>query len=85
MLVLTRKSGESIIVGDNIEIIIVQVDGDAVRVGVKAPREVPVYRREIYEAIRLENIKAAASPASLAQKLRSFGLLSSDQPPFDKD
>ena len=79
MLVLTRKPGESIMVGDNIEIMIVHVDGDAVRVGVKAPREVLVYRKEIYEAICRENLKAAASPEHLSQKMRTFGLLPDEE------
>ncbi|NCC62685.1 MAG: carbon storage regulator [Verrucomicrobiae bacterium] len=59
MLVLSRKPGEAIRIGDDIEISIVEVRGDTVRIGINAPRTILVYRREIYEQIREENIKAA--------------------------
>lgn len=52
MLVLSRKRDESIIINDNIEIIVVEVRGDKVRLGITAPREVPVHRKEVYEAIQ---------------------------------
>ena len=58
MLVLTRKRNESIIIGDNIEVIIVDVHGEQVKLGIKAPKAIPVHRKEIYEAIQAENIKA---------------------------
>ena len=59
MLVLTRKIGESICVGSNIEIVITEITKTAVRVGVKAPRETTVYRKEVYERILLENQEAS--------------------------
>ena len=59
MLVLTRKKNESIIIGDNIEIYIIDVCGDQVRLGVKAPRSVAVHRKEIYSEIQEENRRAA--------------------------
>ena len=59
MLVLTRKVNQSIMIGDDIEIVILEVRGEQVRVGVKAPREVPVHRREIYDSIKEENILAS--------------------------
>ncbi len=62
MLVLSRKKDESIIIGDEIEIIIVDVRGDKVRLGINAPKEVPVHRKEIYEAIQRE--KAAEKEAA---------------------
>jgi carbon storage regulator len=59
MLVLSRQRDESIIIGDNIVITVVDVRGDKVRLGIEAPREVSVHRREIYEAIQRENKQAA--------------------------
>lgn len=59
MLVLTRKKGQSIIIGDNIEITIVETFGDQVRLGIKAPKEISIHRKEIYLEIKEENIKAA--------------------------
>lgn len=69
MLVLTRKSGESIIIGEDIEIQVVSVEGDAVRIGIRAPKEVPVFRSEIVEAIRLENLRARRDASQLGQGL----------------
>jgi carbon storage regulator len=54
MLVLSRQKDESIMVGDNVEITIVDVRGDKVRLGITAPKEIPVHRREVYEAIQRE-------------------------------
>lgn len=54
MLVLSRQRDESIIIGDDIEIIIVDVRGDKVRLGINAPREISVHRKEIYDAIQRE-------------------------------
>ena len=61
MLILTRKLNESIIVGDNIEITIVELDKGHVRLGIKAPKDITVHRKEIYQRIQEENIKAATS------------------------
>ena len=58
MLALTRKKGESIIIGDNIEVILLGINGEQIKLGVIAPRSVPVYRKEIYTQIQNEN-KAA--------------------------
>ena len=52
MLVLSRKKNESIVIGDNIVITVVEVRGDKVRLGIEAPKEVTVHRREVYEAIK---------------------------------
>lgn len=52
MLVLARERGEQILIGDDIVITVVAIQGDRVRLGITAPREVPVHRREVYEAIR---------------------------------
>ena len=52
MLVLSRKKNESIIINDDITIVVVEIRGDKVRLGVEAPKEIPVHRNEVYEAIR---------------------------------
>jgi len=54
MLVLSRQKDESIMIGDDVEITIVDVRGDKVRLGITAPKEIPVHRREVYEAIQRE-------------------------------
>ncbi len=59
MLVLSRQRDESIIIGDNIVVTIVDIRGDKVRLGIDAPTEIPVHRREVYEAIQRENRNAA--------------------------
>ena len=52
MLVLSRKKNESIVINDDITVVVVEIRGDKVRLGVEAPREVPVHRREVYDAIK---------------------------------
>ncbi len=59
MLILSRRAGESLAIGDKIKVRILEVKGDVVKVGIEAPREVPVHRQEIYEAIEKENQAAA--------------------------
>jgi carbon storage regulator len=59
MLVLTRKKDQSIIVGDDIEITIIDIQGDQVRLGINAPKNVSIHRKEIYTEIQNENKKAA--------------------------
>jgi carbon storage regulator len=59
MLVLTRKPGERIVIGDDIVLTVVEVKGDNIRLGIDAPRAVKVYRGEIYDAIVAENRQAA--------------------------
>jgi carbon storage regulator len=58
MLVLSRQRDESIIIGDNVVITVVDVRGDKVKLGIEAPREISVHRREVYEAILKENRQA---------------------------
>lgn len=65
MLALTRKKGESIILNNDIEISILELRGDQVKIGINAPKEVPVYRKEVYLQIQKEN-EAALSADSLA-------------------
>ena len=59
MLVLSRTRDESIIIGDNVVVTVVDVRGDKVKLGIEAPQDVSVHRREVYEAIRRENQQAA--------------------------
>ena len=59
MLVLSRHRDESIIIGDDVVVTIVDIRGDKVRLGIQAPQDVPVHRQEVYEAIKRENEKAA--------------------------
>lgn len=67
MLVLTRRVGESVLIGNNIEITLVRIDGDQVRIGVSAPRDIPVQRKELAEAIRQENLNAAETARQALQ------------------
>jgi carbon storage regulator len=60
MLVLSRQRDESIMIGDNIVVTIVDIRGDKVRLGINAPSEIPVHRQEVYEAIQRENLQASA-------------------------
>lgn len=55
MLVLSRKKNESIVINNDITIVVVEIRGDKVRLGVEAPKEVPVHRREVYDAINRSN------------------------------
>jgi carbon storage regulator len=59
MLVLSRQRDESIIVGDNVQITVVDIRGDKVRLGIQAPPHIPVHRKEVFDAIQRENRKAA--------------------------
>lgn len=64
MLVLTRKAGQSIMIGDDIEIFVSSIDGNTVRIGIKAPRDLKILRKETFEEVRLENLKAVQAAAS---------------------
>jgi carbon storage regulator len=63
MLVLSRQRDESIIIGDNIVVTIVDIRGDKVRLGIQAPSEVPVHRREVFEAIQREHAREGQTEA----------------------
>lgn len=58
MLVLTRKVHQSIVIGDNIEVVVLEVRGEQVRLGIRAPRDVTVHRKEIYEQIQEDDVPA---------------------------
>ena len=77
MLVLSRKSGEAILVGNDVRVVVVDVSGGVVRLGIEAPRELNVVREEIHLEIRGENLRASGSvgapetEGSVATKLRN--------------
>ncbi len=73
MLVLTRKPHESIMIGDDIEVRVLSVVGDKVRLGIQAPREVPVYRKEIYLEIAQQNAARSSSRAEVDEALKRLG------------
>ncbi len=58
MLALTRKKGESIIISDNIEVVVLGIQGEQVKLGIVAPKSISIHRKEIYEQIQLENLAA---------------------------
>ena len=65
MLILTRKLNESIMIGD-VEVKVTHLKGDYVKLGIKAPREVPIHRKEIYDLIQKENMEAAKAKIDIA-------------------
>jgi carbon storage regulator len=67
MLVLTRKLGESIAIDDHIKIVVVQIKGKQVRLGIQAPKETKIHREEVYAAIQEQNKEAASTPVGMAQ------------------
>jgi len=77
MLVLSRRKDEKIIIGDGIEVTIVEIRGDNVKIGVSAPKEIPIYRAELLDAVRQANYEAARQTpvdlVELAKMLKSKG------------
>lgn len=65
MLVFTRKRDEAVVIGDGIEVRVLRVGRDGVRLGVSAPPDVAVHRREVYDAVRAANVSAAQAPSAL--------------------
>jgi len=75
MLVLTRRPGQSIVVGDDVEVVVVRVEGDRVVLGIEAPREIRVVRSELLRAVEAEN----QASSSARDRIRSL-LVSADKP-----
>ncbi|MBH5320622.1 carbon storage regulator CsrA [Paenibacillus sp. GSMTC-2017] len=73
MLVLSRKIDESIMIGNDVEIIVLGVEGDNVKLGIRAPKDVSIYRKEIYTTIQEENRAAASRTISLEDVAKLFG------------
>lgn len=75
MLVLSRKLNQSIVIGEQIEIVVLEIKGDVVKIGVKAPRDVSVYRQEVFVEIQAENTRAAGSDRPSSQVSNAGALL----------
>jgi len=67
MLILSRKINEKVVIGDDITISIIEIRGDQVRIGIDAPKKVKVFRQEVYDAIKAENLAASASVPVIPQ------------------
>ena len=67
MLVLTRKLGESIAIDDHIKVVVVQIKGKQVRLGIQAPKETKIHREEVYSAIQDQNKEAVKAPLAMGQ------------------
>lgn len=68
MLALTRKRGESLVINNNVEITVLEIRGDQIKIGINAPKDVPIYRKEVYLQIQEENKAAGSAEAAAALK-----------------
>ncbi|ATY86021.1 carbon storage regulator [Kyrpidia spormannii] len=82
MLVLSRRAGEAIVIGEDVRVVVLEVRGEVVRLGIAAPRSVAVHREEVFEQILEENRRAAQSRDALD---RLFGALDTAGPPRPGD
>ena len=73
MLVLTRKSNQSIMIGDDIEVSVLSIMGEKVRIGIEAPRSVPVFRKEVYLEIRQDSAKPEEDAKAVDEALHRLG------------
>ena len=67
MLIITRRPGEKVMVGDDVVVEVIEISGSNVRIGITAPRSVPVFREEIWTAVKAENAAAAATDVDLPE------------------
>lgn len=72
MLVLTRKKDEAIVIGDGIEIIIADISEDKVKIGIVAPKHVKIFRKELLEEVKEENLKSVLAEETIVDKLQGF-------------
>ncbi len=72
MLILSRKVNEAIQIGDDIELVVVAVDGDQVKLGINAPQNVDIHRKEIYLEIQKENSNAAKLPENVLSQIKNL-------------
>lgn len=70
MLVLTRRPGEALVIGQDIRLVVLGVDGERVKLGIEAPREIAIVRSELVEAVREANQQAARTPERVLERLR---------------
>lgn len=75
MLALTRRIGDKIMIGENIVITVAEIKGDSVRLGIQAPKEIKIYRGELYEAIEAANKQAAAPSQQSLEVLKTLNSL----------
>ena len=85
MLILARRIGESIMIGDQIEISVVDIKGDQAKLGIKAPPQVKVYRREVYTAIQEENRAAASAAPGPLPRIEGLIVPPAATPPTGRD
>jgi len=85
MLVLTRKADQSIMIGDDIEIVVSSIDGNTVRLGIRAPRDVKILRKETFDEVRLENLRAVQAAASYNKAIGKLLGSRSDSGSGDQD
>jgi carbon storage regulator len=82
MLILSRKPGESIVIDGRITVKIVRLEGDMVKVGIEAPRDVPVHRQEVYDEIQASNKEAVTDPGKKLPRINPSARQPGDQIPL---
>ena len=81
MLIITRRPGEKLMIGDDVVVEIIEVSGSSVRIGIAAPKSVPVYREEIYSAVKAENAASATvDPGQLPDELPAGSQMKDSSP-----